>query len=424
MKTRAVRLYGARDLRVEEFELPAIADDEILARMVTNSICMSDFKAVEQGASHKRVPEDIDTNPIILGHEFCGEILEVGSKWQDKFKVGMKFTIQPALNYKGTLDAPGYSYPYVGGNATYVVIPNDVMEVDCLLPYNGEGFFLGSLAEPVSCVVGTYHAMYHTTSGSYVHHMGIAEGGNMAILAGVGPMGLAAIDYAINNPDRRAGRIVVTDIDQARLDRAAMLYSAEDAKKNGVELHYLNTGVCEDPVAKLMELTDGKGYDDVLVMAPVRALIEQADAVLGRDGCLNFFAGPERTDFTASLNFYNVHYASTHIVGTSGGNTDDIRESLTLMEQGRLNPAGLVTHIGGLSAVAPTVYDLPNIPGSKKIIYTHLDFPLVALEDLAEKGKENPVYAELAELVAKHDGLWSPEAEAYLLEHCKERIKE
>lgn len=423
MKTRAVRLYGANDLRLEEFELPKIKDDEILAKVITNSICMSDYKAVQQGAAHKRIPKDVDRRPVMLGHEFCGEIVEVGAKWQDKFSVGMKFTIQPALNYKGSLDAPGYSYQHIGGNATYIIIPQEVMEVDALLPYHGEGYFLGSLAEPVSCVVGTYHAMYHTKGGSYVHHMGIVEGGNMAILAGVGPMGLAAIDYAINNPDRRAGRIVVTDIDQARLDRAAQLYSVEAAKKQGITLTYLNTRECSDPVSTLMDLSGGEGYHDVLVMAPVRALIEQADAILAKDGCLNFFAGPERTDFSASLNFYNVHYASTHIVGTSGGNTDDIRESLTLMEQGLINPAGLVTHIGGLSAVAETVYNLPNIPGSKKMIYTHLDFPLVALTDLAKKGEENPVYAELANLVDKHGGLWSAEAEQYLLTHCKERIK-
>ncbi len=237
-------------------------------------------------------------------------------------------------------------------------------------------------------------------------------------------MGLAAIDYAINNPDRRAGRIVVTDIDQARLDRAAELYTVAHAKKNGIELTYLNTKDCTDPVTTLKDLTGGVGYHDVLVMAPVKALVEQADAILARDGCLNFFAGPERTDFSASMNFYNVHYASTHIVGTSGGNTDDIRESLTLMEQGLLNPAGLVTHIGGISAVAETVYNLPKIPGAKKLIYTHLDFPLVALTDLAEKGKENPVFAELATLVAKHGGLWNAEAETYLLTHCTERIKE
>lgn len=424
MKTRAIRLYGANDLRLEEFELPPIASDEILAKVITNSICMSDHKAAEQGASHKRVPNDIDKNPIMLGHEFCGEIVEVGEKWKSQFKVGSRFSIQPALNYQGTLDAPGYSFRYIGGDATYVVIPHQVMELDCLLPYEGDAFFLGSLAEPVSCVVGTFHAMYHTTNGSYVHDMGIVEGGNLAILAGVGPMGLSAIDYALHNTGRKPGRLVVTDIDDARLARAQSLYSLEDAKANGVELIYLNTKGLADPVKTMMELTDNHGYDDVLVMAPVRALVEQADAILAKDGCLNFFAGPNKTDFTASMNFYNVHYASTHIVGTSGGNTDDMRESLALMEKGLINPAAMVTHIGGLSAVPEAVINLPSIPGGKKMMYTHLDFPLTALDDLAELGKTNPVFAELAVLVEKHNGLWNTEAERYLMEHCTKRVKE
>ena len=230
MKTRAVRLYGKKDLRIEEFELPAIKENEILAKIVTNSVCMSDHKAAEQGADHKRIPDDIDKNPIILGHEFCGEIVEVGSVWKDQFSVGSKFSIQPALNYKGSLAAPGYSYQYIGGDATYIVIPNEVMELNCLLPYNGEAYFLGSLAEPVSCIVGTYHAMYHTTNGSYVHQMEIKKGGNLAILAGVGPMGLGAIDYAIH-ADIKPGLLVVTDIDEARLKRAASLYTVEEAAK-------------------------------------------------------------------------------------------------------------------------------------------------------------------------------------------------
>ena len=424
MKTRAVRLYGINDMRIEEFELPPIKDDEILAKVITNSICMSDHKAAAQGPNHKRIPKDIGKNPIMLGHELCGEIIEVGKKWKGNYHEGMRFTIQPAMNYKGTLDAPGYSFPYVGGDATYIILPHMLMELDCVLPYAGPSYFLGSLAEPLSCVVGTFHAMYHTTAGSYTHHMGIVEGGNAAILAGVGPMGMGAIDYAINNPDRRPGRLVVTDINQERLDRAAMLYTVEHAKKNGVELRYLNTRDLKDANSLLMELSNGEGYDDVFVMAPVKALIEQADAILAKDGCLNFFAGPERTDFTASLNFYNVHYASTHIVGTSGGNTDDLRESLKLMEQGLINPAGMVTHIGGLSSVPQTVIDLPKIPGGKKMIYTHLDFPLTALEDFAEKGKKYPLFAKLDELVKKHNGLWNAEAEAYLMEHCTMRIED
>jgi len=417
MKTRAVRLYGKNDLRIEEFELPQIKEDEILAKIVTNSVCMSDHKAAEQGAEHKRIPEDIDTNPIILGHEFCGEIVEVGDKWKQQFSVGSKFSIQPALNYKGSLAAPGYSYQYIGGDATYIVIPPEVMELDCLLPYNGEAFFLGSLAEPVSCIVGTYHAMYHTKNGSYVHQMEIKEGGNLAILAGVGPMGLGAIDYAIH-ANIKPSLIVVTDIDEARLTRAASLYTVSEAKKEGVTLVYLNTKETSDPVKALLELTDNTGYDDVLVMAPVTQVVEQADAILGRDGCLNFFAGPNRTDFKATLNFYNVHYASTHIVGTSGGNTADMSESLSMMENGKLNPSCMITHIGGLNAVPETVINLPSIPGGKKLMYTHYTLPLTAISDFETLGKTDPFFKALDEITKRHNGLWSLEAETYLLAHA------
>ena len=298
MNTRAVRIYGKSDLRLEEFTLPEIGDDEILASVVSDCICMSSYKAAVQGSDHKRIPDDVAVNPTIMGHEFSGEILKVGKKWQNDFKVGQKYSIQPALNYKGSLDAPGYSFKYLGGNATNVVIPNEVMEMGCLLPYEGEAFFYASLAEPMSCVIGAFHANYHTTSGSYEHDMGIVPGGNMAILAGAGPMGLGAIDYIIHC-DRKPGLLVVTDIDDVKLGRAAEVLTVEEAARCGVKLVYKNTS---NPY-ELLEITEGKGYDDVFVYAPVAPLIELADKILGRDGCLNFFAGPTDPAFSAGFNF-------------------------------------------------------------------------------------------------------------------------
>jgi len=264
MKTTAVRMYGKEDLRLETFELPPIAQDEILAEVISDSLCLSTWKAAQQGPAHKRVPDDVATNPVIVGHEFCGIIREVGEKWQDQFQPGQKFAIQPALNYQGTLWSPGYSFPYIGGDATYVVIPSQVMEMGCLLPYEGDAFFYGSLSEPMSCIVGTYHAMYHTQAGSYVHQMEIRQGGKMALLAAAGPMGLGAIDYAIH-ADIRPALLVVTDIDADRLARAEKLYPVEEAAANGVQLVYANTAAVDDPVAYLLSLTDGTGYDDVMV---------------------------------------------------------------------------------------------------------------------------------------------------------------
>ena len=230
MKVKAVRLHAANDLRLDEFELPEIKDDEILVKVISDSVCMSTYKCAILGTKHKRVHADVADHPAIMGHEMAGDIVKVGKAHQDKFKPGMKFTLQPALNYKGTMWSPGYSYEFFGGNATYCIIPAEVMELGCMLEYKGRAYYEASLAEPYSCSVGAFHAAYHTKMGVYTHEMGIVEGGKLAILAGAGPMGLGALSYAMNC-DRRPGMIVVTDVNKDRLARAEELFPIEEAKE-------------------------------------------------------------------------------------------------------------------------------------------------------------------------------------------------
>lgn len=177
-----------------------------------------------------------------MGHEFAGDIVKVGKAHQDKFKPGMKFTLQPALNYKGTMWSPGYSYEFFGGDATYCIIPAEVMELGCLLEYKGRAYYEASLAEPMSCSIGAFNAAYHTKMGVYHHDMGIKKGGKLAILAGAGPMGLGALTYALHR-DVRPGMVVVTDINEDRLARAESLFPPKEVKeKGGIDLQLLGIG--------------------------------------------------------------------------------------------------------------------------------------------------------------------------------------
>lgn len=413
----SVRELNAADLRLDTFELPEIKDDEILVKVVSDSICMSTYKCAILGTAHKRVHPDVAEHPAIMGHEFAGDIVKVGKAHQDKFKPGMKFTLQPALNYKGTMWSPGYSYEFFGGDATYCIIPAEVMELGCLLEYKGRAYYEASLAEPMSCSIGAFNAAYHTKMGVYHHDMGIKKGGKLAILAGAGPMGLGALTYALHR-DVRPGMVVVTDINEDRLARAESLFPPKEVKeKDGIDLYFVNTANMADPAAELRKLTGGTGFDDVFCYAPIAPVVELSSAVLGRDGCLNFFAGPTDKQFSAKMNFYDVHYNSTHVMGTTGGNTADMIESLELTAAKRIDPAVMVTHIGGLNAAAETTLNLPKIPGGKKLIYTHLTMPLIALTDLRAKGEQDndPRYTALADIVDAHNGLWCPEAEEYLL---------
>lgn len=417
MKTTAVRLYGENDLRLEEFELPALGDNEILMRVVSDSVCLSTYKAVIQGTRHKRVPKDVATNPIIVGHEMCGEIVEVGANLQDQWKSGQRAVIQPALNLPDNDYSIGYSYPYFGGSMTYGVVPSVVTERNCILPYDGS-FFKGSLVEPITCVLRGFKGMYHVDPTTYEMVPGVKKGGKIAILGGAGPMGLGAIDIALNL--EQPSMIVVTDIDAERLAWASRVFKVEEAKKKGIELVYVDASKVENQVEYLNDISDG-GFDDIFVMIPNQSVIEIADKITRKDCCINFFAGPTDREFAARINFYRVHYDSVHYLGTGGGSPQDMIDSIKLIEDGILNPATMITHVGGLDSVVDAINGMDKPDGLKKLSYSGIKMPMVAISDLAELGKENELFRALSEIVNANNGLWCDEAERYLLEHA-ERI--
>ncbi len=414
MKTKAVRLYGVDDIRLEEFELPEIKEDEILVKVVSDSICMSTWKTVKQGAKHKRVPNDVYDNPIIIGHEFAGDIVKVGKKWQDQFTPGQKFAQQPAI--PGQMESPGYSYQWCGGDTQYCIFPNDILEAGCVWTFDGDAYFASSVAEPMSCCIGGYHTNYHTVPGEYTHIMGTKENGNIIILGGCGPMGLGAISYGLTF-ENKPKRIVVTEINDERIERAREVISEKEAADNEVELIYVNTAKMDDPIQGLMDITEGHGYDDVFVYIPNKAVCEMGNQIMAYDGCMNLFAGPTDPKFSAEVNLYDCHYSRSKILGSTGGTIDDMKEAIDKNNAGLINSAVMITHVGGLDSVVETTKDLPNVPGGKKLIYTHIDMPMTAIEDFGKLGEMDPFFKELDEVCKANKGLWSAKAEKMLLEH-------
>jgi threonine dehydrogenase-like Zn-dependent dehydrogenase len=263
----------------------------------------------------------------------------------------------------------------------------------------------------------------------------------MLLMAGCGAMGLGAIDIACNSPEKRPRRLVVTDIDDARLARAARMFGlCPNAVRtsgvvaagtiNGVEVHFVNTKGVEDPVSllKSFNLADderadnptstGGGYDDIFLFAAVPALITQCSDLLGFGGCLNFFAGPTDQRLMANFNFYNVHYMMHHVVANSGGDVKDMADSVDWIGKGYLHPEVMITHVGGLDSAAQATFDMLTVPGGKRLVYTHVNMPMTAISDFAEKGKADPFFAELDRICSANNGLWCKEAEDYLLAHA------
>ncbi|MBR6585483.1 MAG: zinc-binding dehydrogenase [Firmicutes bacterium] len=271
------------------------------------------------------------------------------------------------------------------------------------------------LVESLGCIIRGYKGLYHTDYTNYVRTDGAKQGGRIAILGGAGPMGIGSVELALGYAGVK--QVIVTDLSQERLDFAAQKCSPEKAAQLGIDLRYVNTSGVEDPTKLLLEISEG-GFDDVFVMVPVAALFTMAEAICREDGCINFFAGPTVHDLPGSLNLYRVHYDGIHVVGTAGSIPEDMTDIIKLIEEKKINPGALVSHILGLNAVSDTLFAMEKPSGAKKVCYNELDLPLIAIADLPELGKTDPMYKVLAQIVERNDGLWCGEAEEYLLAHA------
>ena len=218
-------------------------------------------------------------------------------------------------------------------------------------------------------------------------------------------MGLLTIDYALHGKVKPRN-LVVTDLNSDKLARAEKLYPSTE------ETTAAFVNVADQSLEKqkeaLLKITPN-GFDDIFVMVPTEGIVAMASDLLAEDGCLNFFAGPQDRAFRSSINFYNVHYYYTHYVGTSGGTTEDMRDAIALIENKTVDVAKIVTHILGLDAVAETTLTQPEIGGGKKLVYVEKEMARQAIEEIASTTK-------LGAILKNNNGIWSKEAENYLLE--------
>ena len=121
-----------------------------------------------------------------------------------------------------------------------------------------------------------------------------------------------------------------------------------------------------------------------------------------------------------------------HVAANSGSLVNDMTDSVDWIGRGILHPEVMVTHVGGLDSAADATLSLTKVPGGKRLVYTHVSMPMTAIADFAEKGRTDPLFAALDRICSANNGLWSKEAEDYLLANApkidigapKEKIKE
>ena len=271
----------------------------------------------------------------------------------------------------------------------------------------------GLLAKPVKIDVGKVHYQNHSYIGTTSKHLREAyapvrtpselrPGGAAWFIGGAGPMGKMHVQRAVEM-ENGPSKILITDVDNARLNSAKEQF-APAAERKGIELHIVNPNETKlDKAVK--DITGGQGFDDIIVLAPVGALISGAVPYLAEKGLMNIFAGvPIGT--IADLDLTSVYMKKVRFVGSSGSKLSDMQDTLNAAESGLLSTSTAVAAIGGIDASWDGMLAVKEMKFTgKTVIFPQIrGLELTTLPDL--KDKLPKVYAKLT------DGkFWNREAE-------------
>lgn len=257
-------------------------------------------------------------------------------------------------------------------------------------------------------IVGTTS---HDIAASYAPiRSKLVYGGRCWIMGAAGPMGHMHVQRAIQ-VGPRPGLLVATNRSSDRINAVSELYAAA-AAEHGVDLVCL-TEETLGPASfrqRLLELTGGEGFDDIVILAPSIQAIEEAAAMLAPGGVVNIFAGLTRgTEALLDLNPV-IDGRQIRFIGSSGSSIADMRAMLVLIEQGVLDTNRTVVAIAGLDGAYDSIYAVSQgqFPG-KVVVYPHIrELGLTPLAELRERLPQ--VYAKLGPGEA-----WTVEAEEELL---------
>ena len=308
---------------MEEVPDPVCGPDEVKLRVRNCSTCGTDVKIFYNG--HQNL-----TPPRITGHEIAGEIVEVGASVSGGWQVGDRVQVIAAVPCgechecrKGWMEVcqnqTSVGYQYDGGFAEFMIVPREVLKVDGLnkIPDN-VGFDEASAAEPLACAINAQALL------------GIEEGDTVVVF-GAGPIGCMHIRIArgVHN----CGPIYLVDVNEDRLALSAAAVSPDGTI----------IAAQEDVVARVLELTDGRGADVVITATAANITQEQAIAMAARNGRISFFGGLPKTDPTITCDSNIVHYRQLHIHGANGSSPAHNKQALAYISSGQVPVKDLIT---------------------------------------------------------------------------------
>lgn len=343
---RAVVFHGPGDMRYEMVPKPVPKEGEVCIKVKFAGICGSDVEEYKIG-SDRAIP------PIIFGHEFSGEIVEVGAG-VSKSRLGQRVSVNPMLYcgkcyycQRGWINLCPYRRSIGrtlgvekkrcdGAFAEYVCVPEFA-----LVPLHEKvSFEEGALLEPLSVCLSA------AKEGNF-------KKGENVLVIGAGPIGLMIVGLL---RILGSGRIVVTDVFDSKLDVANRL---------GAD-HVLN--VKDKPVESLLELVDNIGFDRVIVATGASSALKDSFKLVRNGGGI-VLVGIIRK--VVEVNPVEIVGRKLTIYG-SYMFTNEMYEVMDYIAQGKLDVKGIITSICSLEEV-PEVFKKLSADGEEIKVLVKID---------------------------------------------------
>jgi len=315
-KMKAALLYGVKDLRVENVDMPEVGPGEILVKVKAATTCGTDVKIFQRG-----YVGGVIEYPTVFGHEWTGDIVKVGEgvPW---LKDGMRVRAgnsSPCLRckmcQKGKYNLCEDMMWLWGAYAEYIKVPPRIVmfntqEIPPHITYEE-----AAVTEPLACVL---HG---------IEEANIRLGDTVAII-GAGPIGLLHLQTA---KKMGAEKVVISDLVDERLEVAQKLGADEtvNAKRH-------------NPVEKVREFTDGYGADVVIEAIGLPATWEQALKMVRKGGTVLEFGGcPPGTEIKVETEL--LHYGEVTVFGTFHATPVHFKKALNLIASGAVKVKPLIS---------------------------------------------------------------------------------
>jgi L-iditol 2-dehydrogenase len=334
---QAALLYGKEDIRLERTNLPEMESNGLLIRVLTCGICGSDTRTFFNGPSARYI------NPVILGHEICGEVVKVGEANED-YRPGDLIAIAPIIpcmhcyacshgqdNICTTAKVIGCNAH--GAMGEYMYIPSQMVQVGgaVKLPA-GASHREAAMAELLGCVL---HGL---------RQVGIQAGDQVLVIGG-GPIGITFVQLAT----LLGARVTSSELLPRRREMALEM-GAVDAV---------------DPAAVDLKSCYGYTFDRVVVATASVPATEQSFDLVRTGGSLLFFSGYLKGS-TLNMQLNDVHYRELHIHGSIDCTIQDYQYAVSLLPQLRMGE--LVTDAYSLGSTVEAFYATRNPEAIKVVI--------------------------------------------------------